>query len=124
MDRIFLDSLPVSVRIGTLPEERTKKQEIILHAVLTVDLREAGQTDDLSKSVDYSQVEETLFRSAENSSFLLLEALAEHLCQVVLSGQPRVQSIRLRIDKPGAPRRAGGISIEIERTRSTPRSIE
>ena len=118
MDRIILDSLPVRVRIGTRPEEQTAKQELVLHAELAVDLREAGLADDLTRSVDYSQVEARLAELAENSSFQLLEALAEHLCRVILTEHERVCSIRLRIDKPGAARLAGCIAVAVERDRS------
>jgi len=119
MDKIVLEALPVLAHIGTLPGERDRGQPLRIRAELFGDFRQAGRSDDLKDTFDYSRIETRLAGLAESSRFHLLEALAEHLCQVILSEEPGVQAIRLRIDKPGAARLAGCVSLEIERSRSS-----
>ncbi|MPN58106.1 hypothetical protein SDC9_205807 [bioreactor metagenome] len=50
----------------------------------------------------------------ENSSFLLLEALAESAAQLCLA-IPGVRSVNVRITKPRAALRRESISVEIDR---------
>ena len=118
MDRIILEALPVSAHIGTLPGEIDREQPLRIRAELSGDFRKAGISDDLNDTFDYSRIESRLAELAGTSRFHLLEALAEHLCAVILAEEPKVLAIRLRIDKPGAARLAGCVSLEIERSRA------
>ena len=117
MDKIVLEALPVLAHIGTLPGECDRGQPLCIRAELFGDFRKAGLSDDLEDTFDYSRIESRLAELAGSSRFHLLEALAEHLCAVILSEEPKVLSVRLHIDKPGAARLAGCVSLEIERSR-------
>ncbi len=114
MDRIFIRDLEVQTIIGTLPEERVKKQLLILNLEIAVNMNRAAETDDLFQAVDYSRVEELVKETAEASSFQLLEALAGKLCSIVKS-VPGVARVRITIDKPGAARFARSIAVSMER---------
>ena len=118
MDKIVLDALPVLARIGTLTGECDRGQPLRLRAELFGDFRKAGRSDDLKDTFDYSRIESRLAELAGGCRFHLLEALAEHMCSVILAEEPLVHAVRLRIDKPGAARLAGCISVEIERSRT------
>ena len=93
------------------------KQVLILNLELRGDFSQAGKTDSLDYSVNYREVEERVIDLAENSSFCLLEALAEALASLCLSF-PLVDSVKVIIDKPGAALRAESVALEIERARS------
>lgn len=121
MDKIILSAISVRAVIGTLAHERLAPQKLMIHAELYGDFRKAGKTDDFHDTFDYSAVEKSLIEHAENSSFQLLEALAESLAQTILEEQTLVREILLRIDKPGAPLRAQCVSIEIRRDHSQSR---
>lgn len=114
MDRICIEHLAVNAFIGMFPHERTKRQKLVVDTVLSGDFRAAGRTGDFSKTVDYSAVEEKIKDFVEHSTFLLLEVMAEHLADTLLA-DPLIQSVQLRISKPGAPRFAQNIALEIER---------
>ena len=75
MAQISISSLHVETIIGTLPEERLKKQTVIISVTFDFDARSAAENDDLTASVDYSAVERSIVSAVEKSSFLLLEAL-------------------------------------------------
>ena len=114
MDTIFIRDLALQATIGTLPEERTKKQPIVLNVSFSGDFSRAGKKDDLSFAVNYREVETLLIRRVENSSFFLLEALAEDLAQKVLAFD-RVRLVNVRIDKKGGALKADSIALAITR---------
>ena len=114
MDTIFIRDLALQATIGTLPEERTRKQPIVLNVSFSGDFSLAGKKDDLSFAVNYREVETLLIRRVENSSFFLLEALAEDLAQKILAFD-RVQLVTVRIDKKGGALKADSIALAITR---------
>ena len=79
MDTIFIRDLVLDAIIGTLEHERTQKQPLRLNIAFSGDFSQAGKSDDLSYSVNYREVEELVIALVENSSFFLLEALAEKI---------------------------------------------
>lgn len=114
MDKIHIVGLEIDALIGTLPQERTAKQPLVFDLHLGGDFSKAGKTDTLTDTVNYRDVEEKLIDMVENSSFLLLEALAESAAQLCLS-IPGVRSVNVRITKPRASLRRESISVEIDR---------
>lgn len=56
MDKIFIKKLEVFAKHGVFPEENVLGQKFLISAVLHTDVREAGKTDDLTKSIHYGEV--------------------------------------------------------------------
>lgn len=115
MDLIRIEDLEVQAVIGTLPEERLKPQRLVINAELGGDFRAAGKSDDFTLTFDYSAVEQRIYDFVSASGYHLLEALAENLAAELLAVE-YIESVRIRINKPGAARIARSISIDIERT--------
>ena len=118
-DSILIRDLELFVLIGTRPEERRQKQKLIINLELFTDLGPAGRSDALADAVDYSRIEENVKRLAEASSYFLLEALGEAICAEVLR-EPKIRQVRLCIDKPGAPRFARSIAVNLIRRTEGP----
>ncbi len=116
MDRIFIRDLALRCIIGIYPEERREKQDIIINVQMHCDLRKAGQSDELSDTVDYKSIKKAILKLVEGSSFQLIETLAEHIAGIALSDQ-KVQQVVVTVDKPGALRFAKSSAVEITRTR-------
>ena len=114
MDKIFINGMSVSAIIGTLPHERKMPQEITLDVILECDMKKAGKTDDLFDAVDYSAVEKLIYDTVKNSSFFLLETLADRVAESCLSFVG-VTGVTVKIDKPNAAAFSKSISIEIYR---------
>lgn len=114
MDKIFINGMTVLTIIGTLPHERITPQEITLDAVLECDTKKAGKSDNLFDAVDYSAVEKTIYETVKNSSFFLLEALADKVAENCLAFEG-VSGVTVKIDKPKAAAFSKSISIEIYR---------
>ena len=118
-DRIFLRAMEFEGRHGVGDAERAEPQTIELDVELTLDLRGAGSTDDLEQTVSYSTVFEHCRAIVEERSFHLLEGIADAVASDLLSGFPRIESVLVRVRKPGVP--IDGVlesaGVEIERKR-------
>ena len=114
MDKIYINALPLSTVIGTLPEERDLPQKIILDLEIGIDLEKAGRSDDLFDTIDYSEIEAKMVKLAETSQFFLIEAFAQAVVDIVFAYQ-KTTSCKVAITKPNASRRA---TVKVELSRS------
>ncbi len=119
-DRILLEGMIFFGYHGTREEERMLGQRFVIDLALDCDLREAGQTDDLSRTVDYGEVYEQVRAIVEGPPLGLTEAVAERIAAAVLERHARVDAIRVKVAKPGV--RLGstvlaGSAVEIVRRR-------
>ena len=101
-DRITLTGLRVRGFHGVLSEERRDGQDFVVDAVLHLDLRPAGASDDLAQTVHYGELAERLASVVAGEPVDLLETLAARLADVCLA--PRVvERVELTVHKPQAP---------------------
>ncbi|HAK97329.1 MAG TPA: dihydroneopterin aldolase [Planctomycetes bacterium] len=115
-DRIHIRDLEVRCILGVLPEERREKQDVVINITLYADLAQAGATDSIEDTVDYKCIKKAVLAAAEQSSYRLLEALAEKIAAVCLQDE-KVARVVVSVDKPGALRFAQSVAVEIERSR-------
>jgi dihydroneopterin aldolase len=101
-DRISLLGLRAFGRHGVLPSERQEGQEFVIDAILTLDLRPAAATDDLSQTVGYAVLARRLTEIVSGEPLQLIETLAERLATVCLADE-RVEQAEVTVHKPGAP---------------------
>lgn len=113
-DVILIRDLDCECIIGIFDEERTKRQTVRINAEVYTDLSMAGRSDDFNDALNYSQVEVVLKQEAESSGFFLLEKLAAHLAETILS-MDKVAAIRLTLDKFEAAAFARSIAVRIFR---------
>ena len=84
MDEVILKGLRFEGRHGVSTAERAVPQPFEVDLILGLDLRAAGRTDSLDKTVDYSLAYREVRHIVEEESFRLLEALAERIAERVL----------------------------------------
>lgn len=117
MDKIHIKNLEVYAKHGVFPEENVLGQRFVISAVLYTDTREAGRTDDLTKSIHYGEVSHFIKKFMEEHTFQLLETVVERLAEEMLLTIPRLYKVQLELKKPWAP--VGlpleTVSVEIER---------
>lgn len=116
MDKIIIRDLIARGIIGINDWEREKPQEILINIELQVDLRQAGQSDDIQHSVSYRTIAKRAQAHAETAGRLTVEALANDLARICLE-EPGVQQARVRVEKPGAVRFTRSVGVEIVRSR-------
>jgi len=117
MDKIHIDKLEIFANHGVLEAERILGQKFLVSATLTLDLRPAGMSDDLSKTVNYAEVCTKIRDLMTGETHQLIEICAETIAREILHNFPLVREITVRIDKPWAPigQSVGNLSVEIKR---------
>lgn len=112
-DRIHVRGLAARAIVGVNPEERTHRQDVLIDLELEY-ANAAGRSDRLADATDYKVVKRRVLEFVEESSFRLLEALAEGIADLCLDA-PGVTGVRVVVDKPGALRFAQSVAVEIQR---------
>lgn len=116
MDIIFLDEVRLPTWIGVYEWERQAQQTVEVSLEIGLPNQKAGHSDQLVDTIDYEAVIKRLQADLAVQHFLLIEALAEHIAEVILTdfGSPWV---RLTLAKPGVMRDVKRIAVRIERKR-------
>ncbi len=116
LDRIHIRDLEIRCIIGVYDHERTDKQELRVNLTLHADLAKACKNDKLEDTIDYKALKKRILEVAENTSYFLVERLAEHIAELCIEDE-RVMRADVTIDKPGALRWAKSVAVEISRER-------
>jgi len=118
-DRIYIRDLSLRTIIGIFPEERTKRQDVIVNVVMEVDSHApAAASDAIEDTTDYKSITKKIIQHVEESSYNLIETLAERCAEICLAADG-VNGVTVTIDKPGALRFARSVAVEIYRTKSS-----
>jgi dihydroneopterin aldolase len=106
-------------RHGVLDEERAAAQPFEVDVELHLDLRPAGQSDELTQTVDYRDVFRICAEVIEGPSSQLIESLAERIAAGVLaaSATPALSAVVVRVRKPmvALPGELDHAAVEIRR---------
>ncbi len=117
MDMLFLEGLEVPCRVGCTPEERATPQSLRVEVQLFCDsLQRAGETDDLTASVDY-RIATTMIAAVQAQEYLLIERVAEVLAQVALR-DPQVTKVRITVRKRPPVQGLEIAGVQITRSRA------
>ena len=116
MDIVFIKGLKVDTVIGIYDWERKIRQEIVLDIEMSADISSAATTDNIEQALNYKDVCRRLSEFVEDSEFLLVESLAEEICQIIIN-EFNVNWVKLKLDKGEAITGAEGVGVVIERTK-------
>ncbi len=97
-DVIHLAGLSVTTYIGVPEKERTQAQAVELHVTLTPLHPLRGLNDDVTRTIDYALVAETVRETAAARPRQLIETLAEDIGQALLDHFP-LQAVRTEVRK-------------------------
>ena len=114
MDKIIIENLRARCIIGVFPNERKRKQDIVLNITLYTDIKQAVKNDDLNATVDYKALRDEILSYVEGTTFNLIETLADRVASLCLQKE-RVSSVSVKVDKPGALTFAENVSVVVDR---------
>jgi dihydroneopterin aldolase len=119
MDIIFIRELKVTTLIGIYEREKCVPQTLQLDLDIALPDSRACFSDDINDALDYAKVAQHLQTVLSDGHFFLLEALSEHIAQIILNdfGAPWV---RVSVAKLQAIRNCRMVGISIERGREKP----
>ncbi len=114
MDKIFLDELRVDTIIGIWEWERRIRQTVVIDLEMSADIARAAATDDVADTLNYKSVAKRIQGFVADSSFQLVETLAEQIAAIVRD-EFDVAWVKVRVNKPGAIRGSKSVGVLIER---------
>ena len=120
-DEILLEGMRFYAYHGVNPEERALGQRFTVDVILMVDLRRAGQSDDLADTVSYSAVYKVVRGIVEGEPHNLIEAVAEEIAAAILTGFPSVEQVTVTVRKPEVPMKGSMLDaagVRITRSRA------
>ena len=115
--RVFVRDLEIVASVGVHEHEKRYEQRIFISADLAVRDDYDGVSDRLEDVLDYSTLVDGIARLVQSEHVNLIETLAERIAGHCL-GDSRVESVRVRIEKPDAMPLCRSVGIEIERRRA------
>ena len=116
-DRVFIEALEIECLIGIYDWERTVRQNVVLDIEMAFDNRVPADSDASEHTLDYKAVSKRLMQFVGDSSYGLVETLAEQ-CAAIILNEFNVAWVRLKLAKPGAVRGARSVGVIIERQRN------
>lgn len=114
MDKILIKDLLIRGVIGISEREREQPQDILVNIEISADISTAGKTDDVEDSVNYRTIAKKVLAHTETIKRYTVEALAEDIARLCLEDK-KVQSVLVRVEKPGAVRFSRSVGVEIVR---------
>jgi 7,8-dihydroneopterin aldolase/epimerase/oxygenase len=120
LDEVFLEGLRFYAYHGNNLEERVQGQRFVVDVRLLADLREAGRTDDLTRTINYSAVYRCVREIVEGEPRKLIEVVAHEIAKSLLDEFSMAQSVTVTVRKPevaikGSILDAAGVRIHHKR---------
>ena len=114
MDIIYLHGLRIDATIGIWDWEKAIKQTVVIDLDMGADIKKAAASDDVKDTLNYKAVAKRIQQFVGDSSFELVETLAEKIAEIVLN-EFDVPWVRVKLNKPGAIRGSRDVGVLIER---------
>ncbi|MDN3019965.1 dihydroneopterin aldolase [Paenibacillus sp. BSR1-1] len=118
MDKIFVNQMEFYGYHGVFPEETRLGQRFIVDLTVSLELKRAGETDELKHSVNYGELYQLCKEIVEGTPFKLLEAVADKVAGSVLAAFPLIDEVTVKVIKPDPPIPGHYKSVAVEITRS------
>jgi len=117
MDKIFIHALKTETIVGIFDWERQVKQAVVMDIEFSADIRKAALSDSIDDTLNYKRVAKRVLAFVDESSFHLVETLAEHVAMLILE-EFGVSWVCVSLSKPGAIRNSRDVGVTLERTLS------
>jgi dihydroneopterin aldolase len=117
MDIIFIDELRLSTLIGIYPREKAMPQTIELSLQIGTSTTSAGNSDEITDTINYAEVVERLRSELAARHFNLLEKLSEFIATLLLEEFGALW-VRVSIAKLGMIPGVRRVGVVIERSKA------
>lgn len=102
-DQIRVSGIKAFGYHGVLPHEATEGQDFIVDLLITLDLRAASLSDDLTESINYADLAQIAHDNIVGERVQLIERLAGRIAEEISSAYSQITSVSVTVHKPHAP---------------------
>ena len=113
---VFIKDFIIEEIIGIHEHEKIKKQKIKFNIILDVNQSSLPDEKDIKSIVDYEKITNKLESLTKSKKYNFLESLAEDSFGEIFEDK-RINSVKIKIEKPDAIKSAGSVGVEIFKTR-------
>ena len=113
---VFIKDFIIKDIIGFYKHEKEKKQKIIFNIVLGINENSLPDEKDIKSIVDYEKITNKLENLTKSKKYNFLESLAEDSFKEIFEDK-RINSVKIKIEKPEAIKTAGSVGVEVFKTR-------
>ena len=114
---VFIKDFIIEEIIGIHEHEKIKKQKIKFNIILDVNKNSIPDEKDIKSIVDYEKITNKLENLTKSKKYNFLESLAEDSFKEIFE-DTRINSIRIKIEKPDAITNAKSVGVEVFKSRS------
>jgi 7,8-dihydroneopterin aldolase/epimerase/oxygenase len=116
MDTIFIREFRVDAWVGIYEWEKQRAQTLEMDIEIGIPGNAVGRTDHIGDTVHYGEVVERVKKELAERKFKLLEALGEHVCEII-TGEFKAPWVKLSVAKLGHIRGVRKVGVTLERQR-------
>ncbi len=113
---VFIKDFIVEEIIGIHAHEKIKKQKIKFNIVLGIDQESLPDENDIKSIVDYEKITNKLENLTKSKKYNFLESLVEDSFKELFEDK-RINSAKIKIEKPDAIKNAESVGVEVFKTR-------
>jgi len=113
---VFIKDFIIEEIIGIHKHEKIKKQKIKFNLVLDINQSAVPDEKDIKSIVDYEKITNKLESLTKIKKYNFLESLAEDSFKEIFEDK-RINSAKIKIEKPEAIKNAGSVGVEVFKTR-------
>lgn len=120
-DAILLEGLRFFGYHGLYPEERVLGQRFIVDVTAELDLRTAGQLDELDETVNYNSIYNVVRSVVEGEPMMLVEGVADRSARAILESFLQITAVEVTVRKPEATIRGAhldAVGVRVRRVRA------
>ena len=113
---VFIKDFTIEEIIGIHEHEKIKKQKIKFNIVLDVNQSSVPDEKNIKSIVDYEKITNKLEKLTKSTKYNFIESLAEDSFGEIFQDK-RINSVKIKIEKPDAIKNAGSVGVEVFKTR-------
>ena len=113
---VFIKDFIIEEIIGFYESEKIKKQKIQFNVVLDIDQSTIPNEKNEKSIVNYEKITKKLEKLVKEKKYNFLESLAEDSFEEIFKDK-RINSVKIKIEKPDAIKNAGSVGVEVFKTR-------
>ncbi|SPL69337.1 dihydroneopterin aldolase [Acinetobacter stercoris] len=118
MDSIIIEGLKVETVVGCFNWERQIKQPLMLDLVISTNLQQAADSDELVDTLNYAEICEISAKVIIDAAPKLIEHAAKLVMDALFTTFEAIESIKITIRKPAIIAEAHSVGIRLERHRN------
>lgn len=117
LDEIRITGLRFSAHIGVPAEERAYIQRVDANLVLKLPLEKAAHSGNVADTICYATVAKQIGELAASREWILVEQLAESICQMLFANYQQLRELSVEIKKLVVPL-TDSVGVCLHRVRS------